>query len=77
MKKVLILLSLLVCAAMAYGQVGITGTVTSSDDGSPLPGVNVAVQGTTIGTITNLSGEYEITIDEGAVLVLALCRNIR
>jgi hypothetical protein len=34
----------------------ITGTVTSSDDGSKLPGVNVVVKGTTTGTITNIDG---------------------
>jgi hypothetical protein len=36
----------------------ITGTVTSKDDGLPLPGVSVTVTGTTIGTQTNASGKY-------------------
>jgi len=34
--------------------VRITGTVTSSEDGMPMPGVSVFVQGTTIGTTTNV-----------------------
>jgi len=30
----------------------ITGTVTSADDGTTLPGVSVTVEGTTLGSIT-------------------------
>ncbi|MDH5475690.1 MAG: hypothetical protein OEX22_08380, partial [Cyclobacteriaceae bacterium] len=36
----------------------VTGTVTSIDDGSTMPGVNVVVKGTTIGTITDIDGNY-------------------
>ena len=38
----------------------ITGTVTDSDTGETLPGVNIQVTGTTIGTTTDLNGEYEL-----------------
>ncbi|MCK7529964.1 MAG: carboxypeptidase-like regulatory domain-containing protein [Marinilabiliales bacterium] len=38
----------------------ITGTVTSSDDGSELPGVFVTVKGTTLGTITGPDGKFSI-----------------
>jgi TonB-linked SusC/RagA family outer membrane protein len=37
----------------------ISGTVTDSE-GSPLPGVNIVVKGTTRGTVTNLDGIYSI-----------------
>ena len=36
----------------------ITGTVTSSEDKSPIPGVTIVVKGTTIGTTTNIDGKY-------------------
>jgi TonB-linked SusC/RagA family outer membrane protein len=36
-----------------------------SDDGEPLPGVNIVVTGTTIGTITDTDGNYEIEVPEG------------
>ncbi|HMB64935.1 MAG TPA: SusC/RagA family TonB-linked outer membrane protein, partial [Eudoraea sp.] len=42
----------------AQGQV--TGTVTSSDDGMPLPGATVVVVGTTNGTTTDFDGNYVI-----------------
>ena len=42
----------------------ITGTVTSADDGLTLPGVSVVVKGTTIGTVTNVDGEYSLAVPE-------------
>ena len=44
----------------------LTGTVTSSEDGLPIPGVSVSVKGTTTGTITNLNGGYSISIPMSA-----------
>jgi TonB-linked SusC/RagA family outer membrane protein len=40
----------------------VTGRVTSSEDGSPLPGVNVVVKGTTTGTVTDADGRYSISV---------------
>ncbi|MEZ5197150.1 MAG: SusC/RagA family TonB-linked outer membrane protein [Bacteroidales bacterium] len=40
----------------------ISGTVRSADDGQPIPGVQVVVDGTTIGTVTNLDGYYELSV---------------
>ena len=46
-------------AIESYAQQRVTGTVTSSS-GESLPGVNVTVQGTTIGTMTDMNGNYSI-----------------
>ncbi|MFZ5940760.1 MAG: YfbK domain-containing protein [Bacteroidota bacterium] len=43
----------------------ITGTVTSADDGSPLPGVSVSIKGTARGTVTDFNGSYSIIIQPG------------
>jgi len=40
----------------------ITGTVTSADDGSSIPGVTVVVKGTTIGTTTDLDGNFTLSV---------------
>lgn len=48
--------------------VGITGSVTSSDNSDGLPGVNVIELGTTNGTITDLEGKYALTVTEGATI---------
>ena len=49
----------------------ISGTVEAPEEG-PLPGVNVLVKGTTIGTVTDLEGNYRITApDDESVLVFS------
>jgi TonB-linked SusC/RagA family outer membrane protein len=40
----------------------VTGKVTSSDDGMPLPGVSVVVQGTNKGTATDAEGQYSLEL---------------
>jgi TonB-linked SusC/RagA family outer membrane protein len=50
----------------------ITGRVTSAEDGEGLPGVNVIVQGTAQGTVTDVEGRYNIEVpDENTVLVFS------
>lgn len=44
----------------------ISGTVTSSEDGMGIPGVSVSVKGTTIGTVTNLDGKYQMDVPADA-----------
>ncbi len=40
----------------------ITGKVTSKEDGLPMPGVSVKVNGTTLGTQTDVKGNYTLTV---------------
>ncbi len=49
----------------------IRGQVTSSDDGTTLPGVSVQVKGTTRGTTTDADGRYQINVPTGARLVFS------
>ncbi|MEW2922523.1 SusC/RagA family TonB-linked outer membrane protein [Muricauda sp. ANG21] len=49
----------------------VNGTVVSATDGSPLPGVNVLVQGTTKGTQTDFDGNYTIEASAGDVLIFS------
>ena len=44
----------------------VRGKVTDASDGLPLPGVNVTVDGTTIGTVTDLDGEYSLQMPSEA-----------
>ena len=44
----------------------ITGRVTSAEDGTPMPGVNIIVAGTTnVGTISDVYGRYSIKVPAG------------
>jgi TonB-linked SusC/RagA family outer membrane protein len=50
----------------------VTGTVTSSEDGEPLIGANVLVQNTSVGTVTDVDGNYQLdNVDPDAVLVFS------
>ncbi|MDH5598006.1 MAG: TonB-dependent receptor plug domain-containing protein, partial [Cyclobacteriaceae bacterium] len=49
----------------------VSGTVTSADDGSTLPGVNVVIKGTTTGVATDIDGKYTISVSESDVLVFS------
>ncbi len=49
----------------------ISGTVTSSEDGSALPGVSIAIKGSGKGTTTNAEGKYSISAPKGATLVFS------
>lgn len=49
----------------------ITGVVSSSEDGLPLIGASVMVQGTTRGTQTDLDGNYSIVASQGEKLVFS------
>uniref|UniRef100_UPI003019E292 carboxypeptidase-like regulatory domain-containing protein n=1 Tax=Flavicella sp. TaxID=2957742 RepID=UPI003019E292 len=50
----------------------ITGTVISSDDNMAIPGVNVILKGTSIGTITDFDGNYSINVSSSdAILVFS------
>jgi TonB-linked SusC/RagA family outer membrane protein len=49
----------------------ISGKVTSIEDGSTLPGVNVVIKGTTTGTITDYDGNYSMNISDGTILVFS------
>jgi TonB-linked SusC/RagA family outer membrane protein len=50
--------------------VTITGTVVDTN-GEPLPGVTVSIPGTTVGTVTDLDGNYSLTVPEGSTLVFS------
>ncbi len=49
----------------SYAQQQVSGTVTDQD-GAPVPGVTIVAKGTTVGTITNVDGEYQITLPASA-----------
>jgi TonB-linked SusC/RagA family outer membrane protein len=64
MNKILltILFLCLLTATVTAQERTVSGKVTDSGDGSPLPGVNVVVQGTTKGTTTDVDGNYTLSL---------------
>lgn len=68
MKKVALLLALILFGLQGlFAQTrDISGTVTSSEDGAPIPGVSVVVKGTTLGTVTDMNGAFTLRIPANA-----------
>lgn len=50
----------LLCVGTAFGQHEISGTVVDSTTGNTLPGVNIVVAGTSVGTATDADGTFEL-----------------
>ena len=74
MRKILFgswLLSLLFCLPVLAQDVPVSGRVTSSDDGSGLPGVTVQVKGTGRGTTTDVQGNYTLSASPSNTLVFS------
>lgn len=68
-KKILFLL--LVSLSTSLAQSSISGTVFSTADNQPLPGVSVLIQGTSNGTQSDALGKFQISAKEGDVLVFS------
>jgi TonB-linked SusC/RagA family outer membrane protein len=66
---VLITLGLFLLSGQVLGQIiALQGTVTDGMNGEPIPGVNVLVQGTTNGTITDVNGRYHLSVKKKDVV---------
>jgi TonB-linked SusC/RagA family outer membrane protein len=73
MKRILLFCVVsMITFSVSWAQRTVTGTVTAEEDGSPVPGVNVIVKGTSAGTVTDIDGAYQIGVpDEGGILVFS------
>jgi iron complex outermembrane receptor protein len=71
LKFFLFLVALFTVISVSAQQKTVTGNVTDSDSGEPLPGVTIAIKGTTRGTITNFDGQFSIDVEEGETLAFS------
>ena len=70
MRKIVIsvLMLLVVLSGSMYAQERtVTGKVTDAADGSGLPGVNIAIVGTSQGTISDMDGNYSIKVPNNSI----------
>jgi len=66
-----VLLLGITCSGVLAQERTVTGKVTSAEDGSPLPGVNVVIKGSAVGTVTDVNGTYTLSVPEGSTLVFS------
>jgi TonB-linked SusC/RagA family outer membrane protein len=70
--RVFITITALLLFSVIHAQtIKVTGTVTSSDDKSAVPGVNVLIKGKKLSVQTNLNGSYSIQASKGDILVFS------
>ncbi|MFP4845842.1 carboxypeptidase-like regulatory domain-containing protein [Winogradskyella sp. PE311] len=58
-------------ATSVLNERAISGTVTTADDGLPLPGASVIIKGTSRGVQTDFDGKYSIKAKIGDILVIS------
>ena len=59
------MISLFLFAGSALAQTKVSGTVLSQDDGQPIIGAAVKVDGTSTGMLTDVNGKFTITLPQG------------
>lgn len=65
LKGMVTLLALCFITTQAWSQLTVTGKVTDAGTSEPLIGVNILVKGTSLGTVTDIDGTYELELKEG------------
>ena len=66
----MILASLFLCVGMAVAQTAVTGTVLSQEDGQPVVGATVRVEGSNAGTVTDVDGKFSVNAPSDAYLTV-------
>ncbi|WP_421920534.1 TonB-dependent receptor [Marinifilum sp.] len=63
LQRLFFVLALALLTNVAYAQSSITGTVVDAETNAVLPGANVVIKGTTVGTTTDIDGKFEISVE--------------
>lgn len=75
MRTILVLCLLGICLiftqAVNAQNVAVKGRVTDASTNEPLPGINVVVKNTSLGTVTDINGAFSINVQSGQVLVFS------
>lgn len=69
--RLFLVMAFLVVANFAFSQVTITGKVIETTTGLGLPGANIIIKGTEMGTLTNIDGDFSIQANKGDVLIIS------
>lgn len=70
MKKPILLLFALVLGIGAYSQVQLNGKVTDAATGESLPMATISIEGSSIGTVSDLDGNYTLTANSAEEVLI-------
>ena len=70
-RLMMFLAGLFLSMGVALAQTQVKGTVTSADDGEPVIGASIRVEGTKTGTVTDVDGNFQLNAPTGSTLVVS------
>ncbi len=65
-------IGLLCMSSVTLAQTSVSGKVTDAGNGEALAGVNIVVKGRVIGTVTDIDGNFELTVNDSPPLTLVI-----
>ena len=76
MNRLVFFIAVMLVVTHVWGQTNVRGQKTVSgkvtdNSGEGIPGVNVVIKGTTIGSITDFDGNYQVSVEENSTLVFS------
>lgn len=72
MKSKLLLIAFILISSFCYSQnIEISGTVNESATGLPIPGANVTVKNSTAGTVTDMDGNFTLSVPAGSTIIVS------
>ena len=71
MKRLQAIFLCLTLAVAAFADIHVKGTVIDADGSEPMIGVSVLVKGSTVGTVTDFDGNFDLTVPDKATLQLS------
>ena len=71
MKNLILIFVLLVVSLASFSQATISGTVIDSETGETLIGANIIIKETTIGTVSDIDGNYFLRVENGEYTIAA------
>jgi iron complex outermembrane receptor protein len=70
-KKLLLFLTLVLSSALVFAQDRtVSGTVTDSQSGEPIPGANITIKGTSLGAGTSVDGKFTLNVPAGSNVLI-------
>ena len=71
--KTLVFVFITIAVGFSQKKIEIKGQVKDGSNSEPIIGANVLVKGTTSGTVTDIDGNFQLSVAENAVLENYLC----
>lgn len=75
-KRIALFLACFMMASLAFAQTRVTGTVISAEDGEPIPGASVLLEGTRTGVVTNADGQFALTVPSDVKRLEVSCQGM-